>query len=143
MSSTPADHKLVLRRLNEAFNSCDREVIAMTVDDVFQPDVVIDTPLKVDATGTDLMKQLWDVLLRGFPDLQVEIEDVIAEGDRVVSRNTVKGTHRGDYLGVPATNKVITWKEIFIVRFSNGRVAETWGIVDVAAQMRQLGILPG
>lgn len=143
MSSTQeADNKVVLRRLNDALNSGDTAIISAAIDEVFQPDVVIRTPLKVDASGPELMKQLWAVLLRGFPDLHVEVEDVIAEGDKVVTRNTVSGTHGGDYMGVAPTGKSITWNEIFIVRIVDGRVAETWGVVDIAAQMRQLGITP-
>ncbi|MQA09000.1 MAG: ester cyclase [Pseudonocardiaceae bacterium] len=139
-STQEARNKAALRRLNEALNSGDPHLISTTIDDVFQPDVLIRTPLQVDASGTDLMKQLWAVLLRGFPDLHVEVEDVIAEGDKVVSRNTVSGTHEGEYLGVAPTGKSLTWNEIFIGRLVDGRVAETWGVVDVAAQMRQLGI---
>ncbi|QYN38804.1 ester cyclase [Pseudonocardia sp. DSM 110487] len=137
-----ADNKAMLRRLNEAINSGDTEVISATIDEVFHPDVLIRTPLKVNASGTELMKQLWAVLLRAFPDLHVEVEDVIAEGDKVVSRNTVNGTHQGEYMGVAPTGKSITWNEIFIGRIVDGRVAETWGVVDVASQMRQLGLVP-
>jgi steroid delta-isomerase-like uncharacterized protein len=141
-SAQESDNKAMLRRLNEALNSGDTEVIAATIDEVFHPDVLIRTPLKVNASGTELMKQLWGLLLRAFPDLHVEVEDVIAEGDKVVSRNTVNGTHQGEYMGMAPTGKAITWNEIFIGRIVDGRVAETWGVVDVASQMRQLGLVP-
>jgi predicted ester cyclase len=130
-----------LRRLNEALNSRDTSIISATIDEVFLPDVLIRTPLNIDASGTELMKQLWAVLLRGFPDLHVAVEDVIAEGDKVVSRNTVSGTHQGEYMGVAPTGKSIAWDEIIIARVVDGRVAETWAVVDVASQMRQLGIV--
>lgn len=143
MTSThEAENKATVRRLHEAFNSGDTEVISATIDAVFWPDVHIRTALKIDASGTELMKQIWGVLLRGFPDLHVEVDDVIAEGDKVVSRNTVTGTHEGEYMGVAPTGRTITWNEILIGRFVDGRVAETWGVVDVASQMRQLGIVP-
>jgi predicted ester cyclase len=80
---------------------------------------------------------------RGLPDLHITIEDLIAEGDKVVSRNTVTGAHQGEYTGLPPTGKTITYNEIFIVRLADGRVAETWGVVDVLSQMRQLGAIPG
>ncbi|WP_264159428.1 ester cyclase [Actinomadura rudentiformis] len=67
---------------------------------------------------------------------------MIAEGDKLVFRNTVTGTHQGDYMGVPPTGRSITYREIMIVRFTDGRIAETWGIVDVLAQMKQLGLIP-
>lgn len=67
----------------------------------------------------------------------------IAQGDRVVSRQRVTGTHRGEYMGIPATGRSISWNEIFIFRFADGRIVEGWGVVDIASQMRQLGLLPG
>jgi hypothetical protein len=70
------------------------------------------------------------------------VEDVIAEGDKVVARNTVTGTHQGEYKGLPPTGKSISYSEIFIFRFAGGRIAEIWRVVDVLAQMKQLGMLP-
>jgi predicted ester cyclase len=58
-----------------------------------------------------------------------------------VVRQTVTGTHRGDYAGLPPTGKSVTYNEIFIFRFVNGRIAETWGFVDVFSQMKQLGVI--
>lgn len=142
-SSTPETaNKATLRRLIEALNSNDPGVIDAAIDALFWPDVVLRTPLASDARGTALMKQVWAVLRRGFPDLHVEVEDVIAEGDKVVSRNTVTGTHEGDYLGVAPTGRTVTWSEVTIGRIVGGRVAEAWAVVDVAAQMRQLGLVP-
>jgi predicted ester cyclase len=80
------------------------------------------------------------VLLRAFPDLHVTVEDVIAEGDKVVVRNTVAGTHQGEYMGRPPTGVSVMYNEIFIVRFAGGRIAEIWGVADVFSQMRQLGV---
>jgi predicted ester cyclase len=82
------------------------------------------------------------MLLRGLADLHLTIEDLIEEGDKVVMRNTVTGTHQGEYMGIPPTGKTVTYNEIFILRFAGGRIAETWGIVDVLSQMRQLGVMP-
>jgi predicted ester cyclase len=81
-------------------------------------------------------------LHRAIPDLHITIEDLIEDGDKVVSRNMVTGTHRGDYMGIPPTGKSVTDNEIFILRFTGGRIAETWGIVDVFSQMKQLGVIP-
>lgn len=78
-----------------------------------------------------------------FPDLHVTVEDLIAEGDKVVGRNTVTGTHEGEYMGLKPTGRSITYNEIFIIRFADGRIAETWGVVDVLSQLRQLGAVPG
>jgi predicted ester cyclase len=135
-----ASHKTTFTHLNDALNSGDAEIISKTIDEVFDPDVRIGTPLPVQATGAQALKQVWAILLRAYPDLHVTVEDVIAEGDKLVARNTVTGTHQGEYLGVPPTGNSVTYDEIFIVRFVKGRIAETWGVVDVLAQMKQLGV---
>jgi steroid delta-isomerase-like uncharacterized protein len=143
MSTTQAtSNKAAFGRFHDAMNSGDAEVIAKAIDEVVEPDVVIRTPLPIDATGAQALKQVWAVLLRAFPDLHVAAEDVIAEGDKVVCRNTVTGTHQGEYMGLPPTGRSITYNEIFIFRFAGGRIAETWGVVDVLSQMRQLGMIP-
>jgi predicted ester cyclase len=85
---------------------------------------------------------VWAILLRAYPDLHVTIEDLIAEGDKVVARNTVTGTHQGEYLGVAPTGRAVTYNEIFIFRFVNGMIAETWGVVDVVSQLKQFGAIP-
>jgi predicted ester cyclase len=67
----------------------------------------------------------------------------MAEGDKVASRHTVTGTNQGEYMGRPPTGKSVTYNEMFIVRFTDGRVAEIWGVVDVLSQLKQLGLIPG
>jgi steroid delta-isomerase-like uncharacterized protein len=135
-------NKATFGRLRDAVNSGDAEFISQTIDEVVESGVLIRTPLPVDATGAQALKHVWASLLRAFPDLHVTIEDLIAEGDKVVARNTVTGTQQGEYMGCPPTGKPVTYNEIFILRFANGRIAETWGVVDVLSQMRQLGMIP-
>lgn len=79
------------------------------------------------------------MLLRAFPDLHVKVEDVVAKGDKVVYRNTVSGTHQGEYRGLAPTGRSVTYSEIFIVRLADVRIAEIWGVVDVHSQLLQLG----
>lgn len=141
--STAARNKATFHRLHEAMNSRDPELISKAIDEVIAPDVQISTPLPVDTTGAEAQKQVWAMLLGAFPDLHVEVEDLIAEDDKLVCRNTVTGTHLGEYMGVPPTGRRITWNEIFIFRFTNNHITETHGVVNVATQMRQLGLLPG
>ena len=134
-------NKATIRRFDDAINTGDLELISKTIDEVFEPDVLIRTPLPVRATGAQALKQVWAMLLQGLPGLRLRIEDLIAEGDKVVSRNSVTGTHRGEYMGLPATGKSVTYNEIFVVRFADDRIAETWGVVDVLSQMKQLGMV--
>ncbi len=136
-------NRATFTRLHEALNSGDLELVSKTVDEVFHPDVRIGTPLPIEATGAQAIKQVWAILLRAYPDLHVKVEDLIVEGDKFVARNTVTGTHQGEYMGVSPTGKSVTYNEIFIARFADGRIAETWGVVDVLSQMKQLGVIPG
>ena len=138
MSATQTSNKAVFTRFYDGVNSGDAEVISKTIDEVVEPDVLIRTPLPLDATGAQAFKHVWAVLLRAFPDLHVAAEDVIAEGDKVVCRNTVTGTHQGEYMGLPPTNRPVIYKEIFIARIVDGRIAETWVITAGPGFYRQL-----
>jgi steroid delta-isomerase-like uncharacterized protein len=134
-------NKATFRRFHDAVNSGDAQRIAKTIDEVVEPDVRIGTPLPIDATGAQALKQVWATLLRAYPDLHVSVEDVIAEADKLVCRNVVTGTHQGEYLGLAPTGRSVTYDEIFVFRFEGGRIAETWGVVDLLAQLRQLGAI--
>lgn len=78
-----------------------------------------------------------------FPDVRYTMEDLIAEGDRVMDRWTVHATHLGDFLGIPPTGKAITFWGIDILRIVNGRIKEIWHLEDQVSVLQQLGVLPG
>jgi predicted ester cyclase len=128
-------------RFHDAVNTGDTQVISATIDEVVDPGVLFHAPVPTGLTGVQALKQVWEVLLRAFPDLHVKVEDVIAEGDKIVARNTVTGTHRGEFRGAAPTGKSVRYGEIFIFRFAGGRITEIWGVVDVLSQMRQLGMI--
>jgi predicted ester cyclase len=135
-------NKATFRRFHDALNTGDADVISKVIDEIVEPDVQIRTPLPVDATGAQALEQAMAMLLQGFPDIHVAVEDLIAEGDKVVGRNTISGTHQGSYMGLAPTGTRVTYDEIFIFRFADGRIVETWGVVDVFSQMKQLGVIP-
>ena len=133
-------NKATVRRLQDAMNTGDAELISQTIDEVFEPDVKQHTPFEV--TGTQALKEMVVArLYRAFPDLHITVEELIAEGDKVVEKDMVTGTHQGEYNGLPPTGKSVSYNEIFIMRFVNGRIAEIWGVVDVFSQLRQLGMV--
>lgn len=143
MPAHPATHDgTATARLHDAVNTGDLDHVLRTIDEVVHPDLRFHAPVPLGLTGVQALKQVWTVLLHAFPDLRVESEDVIAEGDKVVSRNTVTGTHLGEYRGQPPTGRTVRYQEIFILRLADGKIAEIWGVVDVLAQLRQLGMLP-
>jgi steroid delta-isomerase-like uncharacterized protein len=136
-------NKATFDRLHEATNTGDLELISKTIDELAERGAVIHTPQPIPATGPQLLKEAFARLLQAYPDLHITVEDVIEEGDKIVTRNTVTGTHEGEYMGVPPTGRSVTYNEIFITRLKAGRIAETWGVVDVLSQLRQLGAFPG
>ncbi|MEY4544926.1 MAG: hypothetical protein RL685_1121 [Pseudomonadota bacterium] len=87
-------------------------------------------------------KQRLRGLQRALPDVHFAIDDLIAEGDRVVFRVTVTGTHRGEMFGVPATGTAVAYTAIDILRFEDGLIVEHWGFGDSASLLRQIGGLP-
>jgi steroid delta-isomerase-like uncharacterized protein len=136
-----ATNKATITRFCDAMNTGDPGLISSTIDELVQPNARIRTPLPLETTGAEALKEVFARLHRVFGDLHVTIEDLIEEGDKIVSRNSVTGTHQGEYMGLPPTGRSVTYNEIFIFRFVNGRIAETWGVVDVFSQMRQLGVI--
>ena len=81
-------------------------------------------------------------LFAGFPDDTLKIELITAEGDMVSYRATESGTHRGEFLKIPATNRSATWTEIQFFRIAKGKVVEHWVDVDIFSWFTQLGIIP-
>lgn len=137
-----SSNKAAFRRFQDAMSIGDAEFRSKAIDELVEPDALIRTPLPLEATGAQALKTVFEMLHRVYADLRVTVEDLIAEGDKVMGRNSVTGTHQGEYMGVAPTGKSVTYDEIFIFRFVNGRIAETWGVVDVFAQMKQLGVSP-
>ncbi|MFI6813361.1 ester cyclase [Nonomuraea sp. NPDC050328] len=129
-------------RFHEAINSGDADVVAQTIDEVVTPGLIFHAPVPMGLSGPQALKLVWSTLLRAFPDIRVSTEDVITEGDKVVMRNTVTGTHLGEYRGMPPTGRQVRYNEIFVLRFEGERIAEVWGVVDLYSQLRQLGALP-
>jgi steroid delta-isomerase-like uncharacterized protein len=141
-SAEVAANKASVKRFHEAANTGDMAVLANVIDEFVHPDAVIRTPLPIDTMGAEALKQIWAALFAIYPDIRLTVEDVIGEGDKVVTRTTVTGTHQGEFMGVAPTGKTVTYNEMFMFRFADGRVAETWGVVDVFAQMKQIGVIP-
>lgn len=92
--------------------------------------------------GLEAMKQLADTFINAFPDFHITIEDQIAEGDKVVSRLTFHGTHRGKMMGIAPTGKEVTWTAIVIHRIDGGKIVEEREIMDELYLMRQVGAVP-
>ena len=92
--------------------------------------------------GAEGYKQAVQMTRAGFPDLHITIEDMIAEGDRVVTRWTARGTHQGEYMGIPPTGKSVEIGGVNIGRVENGKFVENWAYSDQLVLMQQLGVIP-
>jgi steroid delta-isomerase-like uncharacterized protein len=88
------------------------------------------------------VKQLAMMLRSAFPDFKATIDDIIAEGDKVVIRQTWSGTQRGEFMGIPPTGKRVSFGVIDVIRIAGGKVVELWGQMDSMRMMQQLGAIP-
>ena len=113
-----------------------------TLDSIFAEDFVdhMASSGGLFVGGMDGLKRGYATFLNAFPDLHVTVEDLIAEGDKVVAYKTLTGTHRGTHLGIPATGKRVQYQIISIYRIKNGKIAEYWGLQDESLK-RQLGVI--
>jgi len=87
-------------------------------------------------------KQLTNVIYKAFPDFNRTIDDMVAEGDKVVIRSTWRGTHKGEWLGVAPTGKKVSQAGISIFRIAGGKMVEWWAVMDTLDLMVQLGAIP-
>jgi len=91
-----------------------------------------------EVTGISGPVNLMQMVINALPDMRYEIKQIIAKDDRVVIQARGEGTHRGEFLGVAGTGKRIEWNGINIYRFEEGKVIETWQLIDVWGLMRQM-----
>jgi len=124
----------VRRVIDEIYNRGDLEVI----DEVAASDLVIRIGSE-EIRGRNEIKRYVAGLRAGFPNLTLTIEDQIAEGDMVVTRWTARGTHAGDFQGIPATGREVRMTGTDIDRIVDGKTVDCWVHMDQLGLMRQLG----
>ncbi len=128
---------IVRRFLEEAWNK--GNVGAM--DELFIRDVVVHG-FPLQTPGLEGFKEGARMYKVAFPDGHAVIEDVLAEGDKVVTRWTYTGTHKGEMMGIPPTGKRVTFTGIIIDRIAGGKIAEHWVEFDMLGVLQQLGVVP-
>ncbi len=95
------------------------------------------------APSKDGVKTFFRMQIAAFPDLRMTVEDVVADGAKVVARVRYTGTQQGEFQGMPPTGKTVDVQLIDIFRFDDdGRVGDHWGVIDLMAMMQQLGVVP-
>ena len=105
-------------------------------------DVVEQVPLPGQGPGLEGLKDILRAMRAGFPDIVFAIQEQISEGDKVASRFEWTGTHRGEFLGIPATGRPVRVWGMVIDRLVEGRIKETRIIMDTMGMMIQLGVIP-
>lgn len=133
------ENKTIMRRaLKEVVNKGNLDLI----DELVSPDFVDHTPFPGLPPDREGVRQSIGMLREAFPNLEITIEDLIAEGDKVVSRQTLRGTHQGEFMGIPPTGKQATWTGILIFRIADGKIVDQWIEQDQLGLMQQLGVVP-
>jgi steroid delta-isomerase-like uncharacterized protein len=113
------------------------------VDEVVGSDYVNHSPgMSNQPEGPEGIKAVVTMFRAGMPDLRVVIEDIIAEGDKVVMRYRIEGTHEGELFGVPPTGRRVSIESITVERVSGGKIREHWRVTDALDMMQQLGAIP-
>lgn len=133
------DHAATARRLYDLINARDIEGFARNMADDFVEHE--ETPGL--APTKDGVKAFFRMQLAAFPNLRMDVEDVVANGDKVVARVRFTGTNQGEFMGMPATGESVDVQLIDMFRFGDeGLVREHWGVLDALAMMQQLGVVP-
>jgi steroid delta-isomerase-like uncharacterized protein len=137
--STEQNKALTRQIMEEVFNRGNIEL----VDKLFAPDFVEHEELPPGIpSGIEAVKTLPTVFRSAFPDFQIAIDDVTAEGEKVVVRSTWSGTHKGEFMGIPPSGKSVSFGVYDTIRFAGGKVVEHWGQMNEMSLMQQLGVIP-
>ena len=130
------ENKQIVRRYQDIYNSNNLDQLSEVVAiDVLTPKMMPDMP-----SGLEGAKAVHEKTLLGMPDFHTEIKDLVAEGDKVVARVLMTGTHTGNFYGIPATGKRVEFTGVYIARIENGKIVEHWGEEDSYGLLLQLGM---
>jgi predicted ester cyclase len=134
------ENKAVVRRFSELFEEFWRTGDVDALDEVLPPDFVQHQPgSPPDREG---FKQSLPMFRAAFPDMRYTVEDMVAEGDKVVDRISWQATHQGEMMGIPPTGNTVRVTAIHMSRIAEGKIVERWGQPDMLGMMQQLGAIP-
>jgi steroid delta-isomerase-like uncharacterized protein len=135
---TEQDHVKLAKAALAAINAHDVDAYLKNIHESF----VGESEALGTVHGRDGARQMMTTLLQAFPDLHIEIEQIISSGNHVVTRGQLTGTHKGTFAGVPATNKKVKWHSCNVIEVKNGKAISSRIHADNVSLMRQLGVLP-
>jgi steroid delta-isomerase-like uncharacterized protein len=132
---TLEDNKRLVLRYQEIYNRNELDALS----EVVSADLLTPTLLAGLTPGLEGAKAAHQIMLRGFPDFQTTIDDLVAEGDKVAARITMRGTHLGEFMGIPPTGKHVKFGGMYIARIQDGKITEHWSEEDSMGLLVQLG----
>jgi steroid delta-isomerase-like uncharacterized protein len=133
------DNKVIAHRIFEEVGSQGNFAV---IDEAISPNFVYRTSAFPEFHGPGGFKEFFTEHRKTFPDLHYTVEDVVAEGDKVVARWTASGTHPGNMMGIAPTGKLVKAPGITIFRFAHGHIVEGRTVWDALALLQQLGVVP-
>jgi steroid delta-isomerase-like uncharacterized protein len=110
---------------------------------IFAPDVVDHDPAPDQAEGPEGFIQFFTEFREAFPDLSIAVDHTVADEDNIALAYTARGTHKGNFMGIPATGRKIKIRGMQIARFENGKIVERWGSSDELGILKQIGVVKG
>ena len=131
--------EVVSRFIEEFKNNANHGI----VDELMSPDFVHHLTDPRLPEGREGIKILGQVIAVGFPDVHASVQELLADGDKVIERTQTSATHTGEFNGIPPTGRQVGWTEIHIYRLENGKIAEQWSEIDLLGLLVQLGAIPG
>jgi len=133
---TTAQNKAIVSRVNKEFIEGGN---VNTVREIFAPEFINHTAPPGSPQGPDAVIYFFNQLIKpAFPDLKVEIHEMVAEGDKVTTRKSFHATHKGEFFGVKPTNKNVVMDVIDIIQLRDGKYIAHWGILDMHSLMTQI-----
>jgi steroid delta-isomerase-like uncharacterized protein len=136
---SPEDNKALVRRFVDEVQSKGNTDL---IDEICSAEFVNHSAPQGLPADREGIKILTAMFKGAFPDSYFSVEDMIAEGDKVVTRKTFHGTHEGEFMGIPPSGRPVNVSLIDVVRISDGRVVEHWSVGDNLGMMQQLGVIP-
>lgn len=111
------------------------------IDTYVSEDIVSHDPMPGQKPGVEGVKDTMRLFRQAFPDKHIKITDSMAENDKVMIKLTCFGTHKGEFMGMPATNNPIEYDEVLIFRLRDGKIVEHWAVADALGLMQQVGMV--
>jgi steroid delta-isomerase-like uncharacterized protein len=136
--SAEQNKSIVRRWVDEGWNKGKLSVI----DQLYAPNFIQHEPQPEMVNSSEALKKYVNTYLTAFPDLHFTVDDLVAEGDKVVWRFTSKGTHQGAFMGLPPTGKTSIVTGMVLFRLENSRIVEAYVNIDALGLLQQIGIIP-